>query len=320
MNGKTPTNWRTRAGLAAMALAVLTAGLGPGAAGVDAARNRVTPRQAQSFGNGTPITITDNTTSTPSAITVSGMNGTVASVVVGLNVFSHSQPADVDILLVGPQGQTATILSDVAGASKAENDSLLLSDAAAQQLPRQDDLTSGKFQPTNYEFTNDPDKFAPHPRIPTPLPSGSALAVFNGTNPNGEWLLFVDDSDDDATDTFGSLAQGWSLNITTANGVPVTSSDRFEVQAGKTLTVPAAGVLDNDSDPDGDTLTAILSGSPRKGTVDFQPDGSFVYKAKKKAKGSDSFTYLVKDPTGLTALDTVTIQIKGKKHKKKGRK
>jgi hypothetical protein len=50
--------------------------------------------------------------------------------------------------------------------------------------------------------------------------------------------------------------------------------------------------------------------------VELLPDGSFTYRANQKVKGKDSFTYLVQDTTGLTALDTVTIQIKGKKKRK----
>jgi VCBS repeat-containing protein len=299
-----------------LAAAVLIGGLGTGTPGTDAARNRAGARKVQSFSNGARIAITDNTTSTPSTIEVSGFETQISDVNVSLNLYTHPQPADVDVLLVGPQGQTAMIMSDVAGASTAANDSLVLDDQAANQLPTQNDLVSGQFQPTNYEFTNVPDRFAPHPRIPTPLSSGSSLSVFNGTNPNGTWTLFVVDSDNDTVDTNGAIAQGWGLAITTASGVPKTESDQYQAQAGKLLTVPAAGVLENDRDPDGDALSVTLVGEAGKGTVELQADGSFTYRADKKAKGKDSFTYLVRDTTGLTALDTVTIQIKGKKKRK----
>ena len=78
-------------------------------------------------------------------------------------------------------------------------------------------------------------------------------------------------------------------------------------------------MLGNDSDPDGDALTAILAGQPKQGSVSSQPDGSFTYTTKKKAKGTDSFTYLARDPGGLSDLATVDIQIK-KAKKKKGKK
>ena len=308
--------WRTRAALLALTGALLLAGTGPLALDTAAAKQRSNARLFQQFANGVPIRITDNRT-TSSTIEVTGLDTPIADVNVSLNVFSHTQPADVDVLLVGPQGQTALIMSDVAAAANAANDSLLLDDQAAAQLPSQDDLTSGPFQPTNYDFSNQADSFAPDARIPTPLPSGSALAVFNGTNANGTWTLFVDDADDDTPDSSGSFAGGWSLTITTANGVPRPAADSFEAQAGKVLNVPAAGVLANDDDPDDDTLTAVLAGEPTRGTVTLAADGSFSYRANKKAKGTDSFTYLAQDSTGLTALETVSIQIKGKKKKHK---
>lgn len=227
------------------------------------------------------------------------------------------------MLLVGPQGQTAMIMSDVAGASKAENDSLILDDQAADSLPKNDDLTSGTFKPTNYEFTLVPDRFAPHPRIPSPLPSNASLSIFNGTDPNGTWTLFVVDADDDAANFSGTIAGGWQLDITSVNLAPRTKPDTYQVRAGQTLTVPARGVLHNDRDPDEDTFIAVLQSEPTKGLVDLRDDGSFTYRTtKKKVKGTDSFTYVARDETGLEATETVSIQITVKackKHKKRRR-
>lgn len=227
------------------------------------------------------------------------------------------------MLLVGPQGQTTMIMSDVAGASKASNDSLILDDQAEKSLPRQDDLTSAKFKPTNYEFLSLPDKFAPHPRIPSPLPSNSSLSIFNGTDPNGTWTLFVVDADDDAADFSGTIAGGWQLDITRVNVAPRTQPDSYQVRAGQALTVPARGVLQNDRDPDEDDFIAVLQSEPVKGQVTLQDDGSFTYRTtKKKAKGTETFTYVARDETGLESTETVTIQITGKagkKHKKRGR-
>lgn len=59
----------------------------------------------------------------------------------------------------------------------------------------------------------------------------------------------------------------------------------------------AAGVLTNDSDPDEDTLTAVLAGEPTRGTLTLAADGSFRYRASKKAKGTDSFSYLARNST-----------------------
>jgi VCBS repeat-containing protein len=103
--------------------------------------------------------------------------------------------------------------------------------------------------------------------------------------------------------------------------VPNAAPDRFQAKAGTPLTVAGPGVLGNDTDPEGDALSAILAGQPKQGSVSLQADGSFTYAAKKKARGSDSFTYLAQDASGLNDLETVTIQLKAKKNKKgKGKK
>ena len=53
--------------------------------------------------------------------------------------------------------------------------------------------------------------------ITAPLPSwGTNLAVMNGTDPNGDWVLFV--QDDKALDS-GVISNGWFLTLTTANPV-----------------------------------------------------------------------------------------------------
>jgi hypothetical protein len=71
----------------------------------------------------------------PSTITVAGLSGTVTKVTVTLTNFSHTFPDDVDILLVGPTGANAIIMSDVGGATGVTNLTLTLDDAAATSLP-----------------------------------------------------------------------------------------------------------------------------------------------------------------------------------------
>jgi subtilisin-like proprotein convertase family protein len=160
------------------------------------------------FSNPSAITIpsagTSGTASPyPSNITVAGLSFTVSKVTVTLTNFSHMAPGDVDILLVGPTGANAIIMSDVGGVSSATNVTLTFDDAAATALAAP--FVSGTFKPTN---VFPPDIFP----APAPAPSGgSALSVFNGTNPNGTWSLFVFD---DGGGDVGSIGGGWSLNIT----------------------------------------------------------------------------------------------------------
>ncbi len=71
------------------------------------------------------------------------------------------------------------------------------------------------------------------------------------------------------------------LNINvTAVLPPVAQNDHFSVTLNNTLTVPAAGVLANDSSPNNTPLSAILVSGPDKGTLSsLNSDGSFSYSA-----------------------------------------
>ncbi|MCK9537886.1 putative Ig domain-containing protein [Dokdonella sp.] len=62
------------------------------------------------------------------------------------------------------------------------------------------------------------------------------------------------------------------------NRAPVAVDDGpYTVERGTTLHVPAAGVLANDSDPNGDPITAVLGSGPIRGVLDLLDDGSFNY-------------------------------------------
>ena len=69
------------------------------------------------------------------------------------------------------------------------------------------------------------------------------------------------------------------VTVTSIAGAPVANDDLYTADMGETLTVSGPGVLENDSDPNGDLLTAILVQTARRGTLDLRPDGSFDYTA-----------------------------------------
>ena len=170
------------------------------------------------FSNTTPIKIpatgagaSSGAPSSPygSAINVSGVTGSAAGMTLTINGFSHTQPADVDLLLVSPIGQKFIPMSDVGGTVDAVNLTMTFADGAAA-VPST--LTSGTFRPTNSGAID----FFPAPAPPSPYqspsPGGFATftSVFGGLSPNGTWRLYV--VDDTGTDT-GTIARGWSLSF-----------------------------------------------------------------------------------------------------------
>src|SRR5207237_756335 len=83
----------------------------------------------------------------------------------------------------------------------------------------------------------------------------------------------------------------------------------FFVDEDHTLTVPAPGVLANDSDADGANLQVLLVGPPAHGAMTLNADGSFTYTPSSDFNGSDSFTYKANDGTSDSNVATVTIAI-----------
>ncbi|MFH7018275.1 Ig-like domain-containing protein, partial [Flavobacterium sp. FlaQc-47] len=93
----------------------------------------------------------------------------------------------------------------------------------------------------------------------------------------------------------------------TINHAPVATADSYTVAEGGTLNTAAPGVLANDTDIDGDAITAILVTGPANGTLTLNANGSFIYTHNGSETLSDSFTYKVND--GRLDGNTVTVTI-----------
>lgn len=184
---------------------------------------------ATSFSNFTPIQGGDGARSRvsayPSTITASGLTGAITDVNVTLTGLSHLNPDDLDIVLVSPAGKRLMLLSDAGGTADVVNQTVTFDDSGAATIPDAGPLVAGTFKPTNFG-TGDtvPDLTAPYPNSTT-AGTATLASVFNGTNPNGTWKLYITD---DATTSDGTLAGGWSLDITaggTFGAKRFTSSD-----------------------------------------------------------------------------------------------
>lgn len=91
---------------------------------------------------------------------------------------------------------------------------------------------------------------------------------------------------------------------------PVAANDAYSIGVNKTLTIPAElGVLSNDTDGEGDEITAVLVSTTPNGTLTLnEADGSFTYIPNLDFKGSDIFTYYANDGmVNSTSPATVTI-------------
>ncbi|MGH3090634.1 MAG: Ig-like domain-containing protein [Rubrobacteraceae bacterium] len=105
-----------------------------------------------------------------------------------------------------------------------------------------------------------------------------------------------------------------TITVESVNDAPVAEDDQYKTKQNKKLTVRAPGVLENDRDIDGGSLTASGVSGPRNGKLALRPDGSFVYTPKKGfKKGTDTFTYEVSDGKGGADTAKVTIKVRPKR-------
>lgn len=99
------------------------------------------------------------------------------------------------------------------------------------------------------------------------------------------------------------------LSTAAPNQAPAASNDAWSMSAGATLDVAAPGVLGNDSDADGDGLTAVLANGTASGSLALNADGSFSYTPNAGFAGTDSFTYRASDGVLQSSSATVSITV-----------
>jgi hypothetical protein len=142
------------------------------------------------------------------------MGGSITKVLVRISALSHSYPDDVALLLVGPMGQAVLLMFNTGCGFGVANVILTFDQSAVEGLPDDTQIATGTYRPTGFGVVTVNLFDPPAP----PSPYNLTLDVFNGTNPNGTWRLFMYD---DNTGDVGTIA-GWSLTITT--GPPATTS------------------------------------------------------------------------------------------------
>lgn len=140
----------------------------------------------------------------------------------------------------------------------------------------------------------------------------------SGRNDNCQWSVqpgFNFDTVTLTTVTGGSVALegandfGNDPNYDTlfylSNSAPTPTNDSVTTDED---TEVSGNVLTNDSDPDGNPLTATKLTDPAHGSVTFAATGAFTYTPAENYHGSDSFTYAASDGSASTSA-TVSITV-----------
>ncbi|QNE14036.1 Ig-like domain-containing protein [Pseudarthrobacter sp. NBSH8] len=152
------------------------------------------------------------------------------------------------------------------------------------------------------------------------------LVVLNDVNSGNVWLVnqnmqLVNNWDDvvppknESDEQDQESADNNTVNVlpdrTKPNRPPETKPDSLGVRPGRTTIL---SVLDNDSDPDGDVLTAAVGSSgPKAGTLESIYGGTaFQISVPADARpGAETFSYNAADGRGLSAGGQVTLNVVG---------
>lgn len=213
----------------------------------------------------------------PASILIDGATDTITDVNLRLFDVTHASPADLDIMLQGPDGTNVLFMSDDCATGTDENPvsaiDLFFDDAAASAIPADAACTSGTFRPFDDEDTGEAGEFpfTGQDVFPSPAPAPSAntaLSVFNGKTANGAWHLWVvDDNPDTPGIEGGRIGGGWSIEFnsptdgttTTTTTSTSTTSTTASTSTSTTSTTVAGATTTTSTTVAGATTTTVAA-------------------------------------------------------------
>ncbi|WP_183093451.1 proprotein convertase P-domain-containing protein [Nocardioides stalactiti] len=238
----------------------------------------------------------------PRAVTVTGRAGAITDLDVRLPGLHHGHPDDLDLLLVGPGGQSIVLMSDKCGAHPFTGQTVTFDDKAPAP-PDDGPCTGPALSPGDAVGSRD--------AWPAPAPArpyGNNLSVFNGTSPNGTWRLYaVDDADGGA----GFLTSPPELSFTLSVPPQLCQGAVVTVDLG-TGQVPTHGPDVIRGTPGNDSISAlggddVVCGLAGDDTIQGGPGDDLV----DGGAGSDTASYAATSAPVAVTLGTTAAQNTG---------
>ena len=100
-----------------------------------------------------------------------------------------------------------------------------------------------------------------------------------------------------------------TITVDPVNDAPTATADSFVAVMNQTLNVGDPGVLANDNDIDGDSLTASKVSNPAHGVVTLSADGGFSYTPASGYTGPDAFSYRASDGSANSPTRVVSLSV-----------
>ena len=254
------------------------------------------PSYTVTYTNASLATVTfDPTVGNPNFVPKPNQNGTMTGTV----TISDGDPActlEVPFLLtILPVNDCPTLDNPIADVSVNE-------DAADQWIDIQNTFSDLESTTLNYTVSsNDPNLV-----VPT-LTSTSIILDFQD-DAYGNATIIITASDGDINCTTDDL---FNVTIASINDGPITNPEAISVINGGTITTLNDGtttsVLDNDSDPENNPITAELVTTTVNGTLILNANGTFSYTHDGSSTSTDTFFYRATD--GFIAGNTVSVTI-----------
>jgi VCBS repeat-containing protein len=132
--------------------------------------------------------------------------------------------------------------------------------------------------------------------------AGGTFSYTPNANFNGTDSFSYTVSDDNG----GSNTYVVTVNVAPVNDASVANND---AHSGSEDTTINGDVLANDSDVEGDSLTAALVSGPAHGALTLNSDGSFIFTPNTNWSGTDTFSYKANDGTQDSTIATVTLTV-----------
>lgn len=133
--------------------------------------------------------------------------------------------------------------------------------------------------------------------LPTSMDFSYDLEVPAGTHTIG--VVVTDGAGEESSDE-------WEIVVNTA---PTANADGYTTNEDVALVRSAPGLLANDTDADGDTISVASATQPSHGTLTWSADGAVSYVPNANYNGPDGFTYSITDGKGGADSATVAINV-----------